>query len=105
MTHHIKCWPSQFQAVWDGVKTAELRFNDRDYRVGDTIVMYCWDPEKKNYSPKFDRIGLRVTHITGGFGLDHGYVMLSFQIVSRVIGLQCPWPLPKPRKRVEKEAK
>lgn len=38
-THELKILPQYFQAVWEGNKTFELRKNDRDYRVGDTLVL------------------------------------------------------------------
>jgi hypothetical protein len=43
--HYIKCWPKFFDAVARGKKPFEVRKNDRDYRVGDQLVMYEWDPE------------------------------------------------------------
>ena len=43
--HHLKSWPEPFQAVRRGNKTHELRRNDRDYRVGDRIVLHEYDPD------------------------------------------------------------
>ena len=44
--HYLKCWPKFFEAVVSGHKPFEVRKNDRDYRLGDHVVMYEWDPEK-----------------------------------------------------------
>jgi len=38
-THELKILPQYFQAVWDGNKNFELRKNDRDYKVGDYLVL------------------------------------------------------------------
>lgn len=38
ITHDLKIYPEFFSAVCTGVKRAELRKNDRDYRVGDTFT-------------------------------------------------------------------
>jgi hypothetical protein len=43
--HHLKCWPHFFDAVVSGQKPFEVRKNDRDFRVGDRIVMYEWHPD------------------------------------------------------------
>lgn len=37
ITHDLKIYPEHFSAVCTGVKRAELRKNDRDYRAGDTL--------------------------------------------------------------------
>lgn len=37
--HVIKCYFEYFGAVWLGVKTFEVRLNDRNYKVGDTVIM------------------------------------------------------------------
>ncbi len=37
--HTLKTDPAVFQAVWDDKKTYEIRKNDRDYQVGDVVVL------------------------------------------------------------------
>lgn len=32
--HELKILPQYFQAVWSGIKTFELRKDDRDYQLG-----------------------------------------------------------------------
>lgn len=39
MRHDIKIEASYIEAVLDGRKTFEVRFNDRGYNAGDTVVM------------------------------------------------------------------
>jgi hypothetical protein len=43
-SHFLKTWPVYFQGLVDGTKTAEVRINDRDFRVGDELVLYEFDP-------------------------------------------------------------
>lgn len=38
-THNLKCDPEFFPAVVDGSKPFEIRENDRDYDVGDLLVL------------------------------------------------------------------
>jgi len=50
LNHFLKCWPEYFQAVKDGIKDFELRTTDRGFKVGDTIELMEWNPEKKDYT-------------------------------------------------------
>jgi hypothetical protein len=42
--HILKCWPEFLDAISDGRKTFELRRDDRDYLVGDTLELREYDP-------------------------------------------------------------
>lgn len=39
MPHNLKTDSKVFQATFDGLKDFEIRFNDRDYKVGDELVL------------------------------------------------------------------
>lgn len=39
MIHYLKTEPIHFQAVLDGSKTVELRIDDRNFEVGDTLIL------------------------------------------------------------------
>lgn len=45
MDHHLKIWPQYYQESVSGQKKAQLRKNDRDYRVGDRLILHEWNPE------------------------------------------------------------
>src|ERR1041385_4604932 len=49
-THHLKSWPQFFRPIRDGSRTHELRRNDRDYAVGDLLVLHEFDPEAQRYT-------------------------------------------------------
>lgn len=74
--HRVKCWPEHFQAVWDGLKKAELRLNDRDYQTGDELVLLEYNPVDDSYSER--QIRADISHVlAGGPWLAEGYAMLS----------------------------
>lgn len=76
-THELKIWPEYFKAVVDGTKKCEIRFNDRDFKVGDHLILREWYPKAKWYSG--DSIEVIITHILDHdtLGLCIGYVCLS----------------------------
>lgn len=45
MRHELKILPEYFDAVVSGIKPFEVRNNDRDFRVGDKLVLREWDNE------------------------------------------------------------
>lgn len=42
--HELKCWPEFFEPLSKGAKTGEIRFNDRNFQVGDVIDFREWSP-------------------------------------------------------------
>jgi len=65
-THNLKIKPEHLIDLITGRKKAELRWNDRNYKVGDTIVFYEYG------------FLCKITHITNfPEALHDGYVCLS----------------------------
>ncbi|MHA0929972.1 DUF3850 domain-containing protein [Enterobacter ludwigii] len=75
VTHNLKIWPEYFSAVRDGLKRAELRWNDREYQAGDTLDLCEWDPNEEAFTGDF--ISVTVTHVAELGQWMPGYVMLS----------------------------
>lgn len=76
-THELKTWPEPFAAAARGEKPWEYRLNDRNYRVGDTVVRREYDPKILSYTGRVlpaERIVYILAH---GFGLPHDHVVLS----------------------------
>lgn len=84
-THYLKIDPEVFPAVESGVKTHEIRFNDREYHVGDKLFLYVatFPGEEVWNEALFTGRSLRrtVSHIQEGYGLQPGWVVLSFELI------------------------
>lgn len=93
--HELKLDDRFYDAVWNELKTCEIRRNDEDFKVGDTLVMRRYFPKTGTYGeyreemspdsyPIKERIIATVTHILthDDFpeGINEGYVVLSFEI-------------------------
>jgi hypothetical protein len=65
-THELKSWPEFFADILSGRMRFELRRNDRDYQVGDELVLREWEPRDQNYSGNV--VYMRVTYVLHGAG-------------------------------------
>ena len=61
MTEHIlKLNDRYFDAVANGIKTFEIRRNDRDYKVGDTLVLRKVNDDGKFLTYADDNLGMNL---------------------------------------------
>jgi hypothetical protein len=98
--HELKCWPEFFGPALTGEKMYELRKNDRDFKVGDIIILHEFfvQPGILEQIKVMDIVGNRenphppgnytgravartITHILKGptFGLASGWVILGLK--------------------------
>lgn len=84
--HCLKCWEQPFDAMWDGSKGYEIRFNDRDYKVGDTLTLRRFVPSTQTYSGRV--LVVEVTYMTSGgeWGIPVGMCVMSTRIVQCCYG-------------------
>ncbi len=87
--HNVKSWPAFFEAMISGRKMHDMRDKrDRDYKVGDGLVLHEWDPFTGAYSGR--KALFEITYITGNespcamssAALDRNFVILSVKMTA-----------------------
>ncbi|MHB8107641.1 MAG: ASCH/PUA domain-containing protein, partial [Candidatus Cryosericum sp.] len=85
-THQLKTWPSFFEAILSGEKTFEVRQNDRDFAVGDALVLQEWDPavssewgSKAAYTGRTNTATVTYVLRGGEFGIERGHCVLGIR--------------------------
>lgn len=82
--HVLKTDPHVFQKSWDGLKNFEIRYNDRNYQVGDVLRLretrYSGEEMKQGKPLEYtDRVlTVEVKYaLDGGYGLADGWCILD----------------------------
>ena len=75
--HELKCWPYFYQQIRDGLKTFEIRFDDRGYRTGDILYIREYDKNVEQYTTH--ELYRRITYISD-FQQQPGYVVLALEV-------------------------
>lgn len=84
--HNLKTIQPYFDEVKAGRKTFEVRLNDRDFQVGDTLILCEYKPENKEYTGQ--EVEFDISYILSDFnGLHKDFVVLGLQ--DRRIGCKC----------------
>lgn len=75
--HELKILPAYFDAVIRGIKHFELRKDDRDYQIGDFVVLKEW--ENGEYTGR--EVGFQIEYILRNcteYGLMDGYCIFGW---------------------------
>ena len=85
--HELKTWPTAFEALRDGDKRADFRPNDRQFHIGDVLLLEEYVPEGVEDEWAGDGVLgytgqillMQITHIElgGKFDIPDGFVVLS----------------------------
>ena len=84
--HFVKSHPDYFLNILNGVCFHELRKNDRDYKVGDAMVLMEWNPIDEEYSGRellvdiTDKTDLHNVCAVSTVALHPDYCILSIKI-------------------------
>lgn len=88
-THELKTWASYFHSIVDGTKTFEIRKADRDFRVGDFLLLRETEYGSGAYTGR--EATRRITHILEheqDLGLCDGFAILSLENCSEAAAEQ-----------------
>lgn len=77
--HELKIWPEYFEAVTLEDKKFEVRKNDRDFQVGDTLILREWVTLTGQYTGRY--VNAIVTYILSDKPfVPEGYVIMSIDL-------------------------
>ncbi len=74
MKHKLKIQPQYFEEVCSGKKSFEIRNNDRNFQVGDTLLLQEFIPETQEFTGRI--IERKVTYITD-YAQQENYVVMA----------------------------
>ncbi|MFC0182541.1 protein of unknown function [Pseudarcicella hirudinis] len=83
MTHEIKCEREYFSQTWLRKKPFEVRKDDRNFSVGDELMLREWIAHKQEYTHRvmFAKISYKLEG--GQFGIGKDYCVLGLQRIKR----------------------
>ncbi|MEW9124568.1 MAG: DUF3850 domain-containing protein [Thermotaleaceae bacterium] len=80
--HELKTIQPFFDLVWAGMKKFEVRYNDRDYKVGDLLLLKEFDESLQQYGKH--EILVEVTFLLNDIRYcKEGFVIMQFKELKR----------------------
>ena len=76
--YELKTWPEFFDHILRRKKTFEIRNDDRNFKIGDLVLLREYEPISSKYTGR--SILVRILYITS-FGQYPGFVVFSFDHV------------------------
>ena len=80
MIHELKTWTRFWRSIATGKKPFEVRLNDRNFTVGDTLDLREFDPCGEEYTG--NRLTAKVTYVLigGEFGIKENYCVMGISL-------------------------
>ena len=76
MKHIVKIWPEHYRDIMSRSKRVEVRVDDRNYKVGDKMLLQEYLPDAGEYTGRETTV--LITHVLQDCrGIERGYVALS----------------------------
>ncbi|MFX1236323.1 MAG: ASCH/PUA domain-containing protein [Promethearchaeota archaeon] len=77
--HKLKIWPEFFNAVLDGTKKFEIRKNDRNFQVGDKIILKEWNPSAEKFTGRSLAKWINFIVPGGKFGINKDFCVIGLK--------------------------
>lgn len=75
-THDVKIEKQYYDRIISGQKRFEIRYNDRDYQVGDWVYLECLDECGSETGKK---LAVKIIY-TSNFEQKNGYIVFGFTV-------------------------
>ncbi|MFL1998383.1 DUF3850 domain-containing protein [Lysinibacillus irui] len=79
MTHELDCYPEQFEAIIQGLKTFMCGFNNQSFRVGDKLKINEFDPKTILYTGRFTEVRIIYLQEGGENDIPEDYIIMSIK--------------------------
>lgn len=82
-THELKIMPEYYEAVVSGKKTFEIRYNDRDYNVGDLLILQECKKEndQEHYTGRCE-LAIVTYILDEQTSLREGYIAMGIKLIN-----------------------
>jgi hypothetical protein len=80
--HDLKCHPDVWGPMRRGDKPFEIRFNDRNFQVGDGLLLRFYSPETQTYNGDWTLARVIYVLTDTKYGMKDGYVIMAVEQVS-----------------------
>jgi hypothetical protein len=77
--HELKTWPDFFEAMVSGKKRFEVRKNDRDFQIGDILILKEWIPTGEFFTGREAYFYVDYILDAPKFGVRDGFVVMSLR--------------------------
>lgn len=79
--HELKTWTDVFDEIVKGIKVHEFRKNDRDFQVGNILLLREFVPAGERYTGR--NVLVKITSISFGpeWGIPFGFAAFSIRVL------------------------
>lgn len=79
MTHELKTWIPFYEEMINGDKTFEVRKNDRNFAIGNALLLREYDQMNKCYTGRQKYFMIDYILHGGQFGIKKGFVVIGIR--------------------------